>query len=864
MGNQTCAGCFDSPPPNEEVGTRRNSQGNYADLAARLYTAGAEEGVGADTADKVVSAEEQKLFLRVIDKLEEHDEFLSANSDTNSEVGDSMIDDMILDYGDDLELQRADELEDPKIEDWELVNAWHQLRHHKLPDKLLSERILKSMTKRHAATPNVVQVPRPGAGQQLIVVGDLHGHLGDLMHILDTYGEPLEGVGGTTYIFNGDFVDRGIWGPEVLLCLYCLKLRFPNAVHLNRGNHEDLKMNTQQANGFRDVHCVRAWKGDAYYMYKLCRRSFLCLPLVAVIGGEICVLHGGLPLDTNVTLEEINKIDRKRDVPMSSCTALGYPNKQQVTAKKMMYTRHGARIQPGAPGEIIQKVKKSRSVEVAFDEGLATVSVFGAPELEQDLNIVYQSSEQRELQRLDRILISLLWSDPIEHGHPEVPGPNTSRGMGTRFDDTVTANFLKANGLSCILRSHQKRGNGYETEHRAGGKPTAVTIFSASNYPGGAGELIGDGNLASVAVFAGDEKSESLPLVSVMKPSKAWAEPHSDLVHWSRPQLEARVGNGERGKSLAVLKNLAIQEHDESRKGKARAQALGHLWMMIYCYRPELMAFFSDFDKAQTGKVDAKQWVSAMRGCLLPDESFPWEELAPHLARFDKNGQCHYPAFLMRYKNVLSSRLESHWCRRALGQLFSQIGEGDRAEEQWKQLDRNNDGELSYFELRPLLKSNLKFNAADIEDDGVYTLLAQLDKDCSGYVEKGEFLDAVSSGKQWHTSPERLGNGGADKENEAIDQCWDFLHGAMRALSLRHTSVSVLFRFFDTSNDGQLNREEFQAGLKTLLGANQASLMENFSNWEPLLWKLIDRDSSGFVSQDELHAALYVQDSVKP
>merc|ERR1719262_455999 len=121
--------------------------------------------------------------------------------------------------------------------------------------------------------------------------------------------------------------------------------------------------------------------------------------------------------------------------------------------------------------------------------------VMGAPELEQELNIVYGNADDKELQRLDRIFIALLWSDPIEMGLNEAPGPNTSRGMGSRFDANNTEDFLKTNNLQCILRSHQKRGDGYEVEHRQGDQPLAVTIFSASNYPGGAGEMIGDGNL---------------------------------------------------------------------------------------------------------------------------------------------------------------------------------------------------------------------------------------------------------------------------------------------------------------------------------------------------------------------------------
>jgi serine/threonine-protein phosphatase 5 len=72
------------------------------------------------------------------------------------------------------------------------------------------------------------------------VIGDVHGQLYDVIHLLSLTGEPSP---NHILLMNGDLVDRGSWSVEVILIAFALKWLHPTSMFVNRGNHEAKDMN---------------------------------------------------------------------------------------------------------------------------------------------------------------------------------------------------------------------------------------------------------------------------------------------------------------------------------------------------------------------------------------------------------------------------------------------------------------------------------------------------------------------------------------------------------------------------------------------------------------------------------------------
>ena len=131
---------------------------------------------------------------------------------------------------------------------------------------------------------------------EAIIVGDLHGDLKSLVHILDdsNFLSKARTGGNLLLVFLGDYGDRGTHSPEVYYVVLKLKEMFPERIILMRGNHEgppDLlasphDLPIQMKNKFRE-------KGQEAYL-KL-RELFNHLYTGVIIKERYVLVHGGVP-----------------------------------------------------------------------------------------------------------------------------------------------------------------------------------------------------------------------------------------------------------------------------------------------------------------------------------------------------------------------------------------------------------------------------------------------------------------------------------------------------------------------------------------------------------------------------------------
>eukprot|EP00735_Rhodelphis_limneticus_P014386 TRINITY_DN8408_c0_g1::TRINITY_DN8408_c0_g1_i1::g.29170::m.29170 TRINITY_DN8408_c0_g1::TRINITY_DN8408_c0_g1_i1::g.29170 ORF type:complete len:664 (-),score=135.62,sp/P48726/PP2A1_PARTE/35.74/3e-45,Metallophos/PF00149.23/6.4e-30,WD40_alt/PF14077.1/0.15,WD40_alt/PF14077.1/5.1e+03,DUF605/PF04652.11/6,Pol_alpha_B_N/PF08418.5/6.2e+03,Pol_alpha_B_N/PF08418.5/0.99,MAP65_ASE1/PF03999.7/10 TRINITY_DN8408_c0_g1_i1:341-2332(-) len=142
--------------------------------------------------------------------------------------------------------------------------------------------------------PRVLHVEPP-----TYILGDIHGNYHDLSY----FSSALWGLGiqasPASFLFLGDYVDRGPHSIEVVAHLFSLKLLAPTKVFLLRGNHELRVVNgdvfAYGAVSFRKQCMQQFGEPLGNRVWEAVNTVFDCLPLAAIVDGKLFCVHGGIP-----------------------------------------------------------------------------------------------------------------------------------------------------------------------------------------------------------------------------------------------------------------------------------------------------------------------------------------------------------------------------------------------------------------------------------------------------------------------------------------------------------------------------------------------------------------------------------------
>jgi predicted phosphodiesterase len=155
----------------------------------------------------------------------------------------------------------------------------------------------------------------------VLVVGDIHGDFTILKSIIAGFrkNDHINHL-----IFLGDIVDRGSQSISCLNLLYALKITYPERVHIVRGNHEAISVNSRYGfladiTQFSDSSETnqKTINNSLPELFVNFNRSFGAMPL-ALVHEEFryFFVHGGIPIEP-ISLKEINDLP-KADLLLSN------------------------------------------------------------------------------------------------------------------------------------------------------------------------------------------------------------------------------------------------------------------------------------------------------------------------------------------------------------------------------------------------------------------------------------------------------------------------------------------------------------------------------------------------------------------